>query len=902
MAEEFEIGKLNLDYDKIIEDAVELKEKIDELREAQKKARKEGESSTEEYVKQDAELRSLSKEYNTLRNSMSEMNRSQKTGLDYSSRVNSALMTEATTIKQLRDHNKELNALRNDANVHTVEGQNALKLLNAQLNDNNALIKGNVDQYTQQKIGIGDYTSGVKEALLSNDLFGESIGDINKAFGMFAPLASMAMNFLTGWNSQVKDTDKATKAYNTTSKMSIVSVQALSGAFRLLRIAIASTGIGLLVIALASLVTWLTTTQSGMNQLARITKPLQEVFKFLLSIFQDIGKVVFTSPLDSLKSIYDFIKKQVMVVAGGLWDMLAGIATLDFDRVSKGMKDIKDNADENKKALKGMWDSFIEGADEAWERGKRVQELTEQIAEAEIALVGATEDYTDAMIEQEKIVRDRSKSTTEREEAANKMIELTGEQIKLETELAQAEVDRLKLLNEATESSYEDRMALADAEAKLKQIARKQDQEEITLLRQFHQIRTENNKEYEKQLNEQIKQSQDLLNIRKEESDFIVKSLSEQLTEWDKFNAEQVELEKEKLRLNRISQNEYDMFIRKSALEREDYVRKITLENVQRTLREEIEMLQSSYAEKERLTEEELLKRIEHNAELNEIERLDLEKQKELKLISQEDLDLALRELDNQEYEFRKELEAERREQDRLEELELAELELENKLQRIQDDAWLEFDTLQEIRDEQFEIEKSKLDHLHDQGVISEEGYIARLKKLRTDNADQEIKDAKILAQQRVTIENMVFDTISNFAKEGSQIAKAVAIAEALRNTYAGITAGLKAPTLTQRIIETAFAASTGFKAVADIRNTNVEGGGGGASPSNTIPAPNLSVTGGGVEGSTSTPIQNAGDLFNMDAMADQIANAVREGSQQGTSEGMTNRERNIGIEQSSSY
>lgn len=901
MAEEFEIGKLNLDFNSIIEDAVELKKQLDELRESQKKARKEGETSTEEYVKQDAEIRSLSKEYNTLRNSMAEMNRSQKTGLDYSSRVNSALMTEATTIRELRAHNKTLNDLRNDANINTEEGQKTLAKLNAQLDKNNVLIKGNVDEYTRQKISIGNYSVEIKEALLSNDLFGESIGDINKAFGMFAPLASMAMNLLTGWNSQVKTTDKSTKAYNATNKMSIISVQALSGAFRLLKIAIASTGIGLLVIALASLVTWLTTTQSGMNQLARITKPLQEVFKFLLSIFQDIGKVVFTSPLDSLKSIYDFIKKQVMVVAKGLWDVLAGIATLDFDRVEKGMQDIKDNANENGKALRGMWDQFIEGADEAWERGKRVQELTEQIAEGEIALVEATEDYTDAMIEQEKIVRDRYKSTAEREAAANKMIELTGEQIKLETTQAQMEVDRLKLVNEATESSYEDRMDLVNAEAKLKQIARKQDKEEITLLRQFHQIRVENNKEYEKQLEKQIKQSQDLLNIRKEESDFIAKSLSEQLTDWDKFYSEQVELEKEKLRLNKISQEDYDLFIRKSALEREEYVRKITLESVRKALREEIELLESNYDEKARLTEAEIQKRIEHNAELNKIEREELESQNKLQLISQEDLDIALRELDSQEYEFRKELEAERREQDRLEELELAELDLENKLQRIQEGAWLEFDTLQEIRDEQFEIEKSKLDHQHEQGVISEEIYLARLRKLNADNSDKEIKDAKILAKQRIDIQNMAFDAISNFAKEGSGIAKAIAIAEALRNTYAGITVGLRAPTLPQRIIETAFASSVGFKAVSDIKSTNVEGGG-GSSPSSTISAPSLSVSGGGLDGSSSSLLQSASNSFDMDAMSQQIANAVREGSQQGTSEGLTNRERNISIEKSSSY
>jgi hypothetical protein len=65
---------------------------------------------------------------------------------------------------------------------------------------------------------------------------------------------------------------------------------------------------------------------------------------------------------------------------------------------------------------------------------------------------------------------------------------------------------------------------------------------------------------------------------------------------------------------------------------------------------------------------------------------------------------------------------------------------------------------------------------------------------------------------------------IVNTLAEGSALAKGFAVAQALFNTYEGITTALKAETLPQRIAGIAFATAAGFGAVKDIISTSEDG------------------------------------------------------------------------------
>jgi hypothetical protein len=71
--------------------------------------------------------------------------------------LSNAIEKQTKSIKDLREENKQLTKARNEVDLKSKEGQAELAKLNSQLDKNNEIIKKNVDQYTKQKIGIGDY-------------------------------------------------------------------------------------------------------------------------------------------------------------------------------------------------------------------------------------------------------------------------------------------------------------------------------------------------------------------------------------------------------------------------------------------------------------------------------------------------------------------------------------------------------------------------------------------------------------------------------------------------------------------------------------------------------------------------------------------------------------------------
>jgi chromosome segregation ATPase len=114
---------------------------------------------------------------------------------------------------------------------------------------------------------------------------------------------------------------------------------------------------------------------------------------------------------------------------------------------------------------------------------------------------------------------------------------------------------------------------------------------------------------------------------------------------------------------------------------------------------------------------------------------------------------------------------------------------------------------------------------------------------------DKKKADKDILRQQEIESVRSTFAIISDILGKQSKVGKAFALAQALINTYQGITAGVKLgyPAAIPAVIA---ASTTGFKAVKDILKTEPQKGGG---ISTSISAP----SGGGDAGGASAPIFN---------------------------------------------
>lgn len=126
-------------------------------------------------------LKDLNKELDEGKKKKEEQSKAVKT-------LSEVLKQEATTIAELRKQNSELNKIRNSANIATDEGRKQLKLANDALDKNNQAIKANVDQYTRQKIGIGDYSGALSQ-------FFPMVGKVTTGIkGMDVGLKTLAAN------------------------------------------------------------------------------------------------------------------------------------------------------------------------------------------------------------------------------------------------------------------------------------------------------------------------------------------------------------------------------------------------------------------------------------------------------------------------------------------------------------------------------------------------------------------------------------------------------------------------------------------------------------------------------------------------------------------------------------
>jgi len=227
----------------------------------------------------------------------------------------------------------------------------------------------------------------------------------------------------------------------------------------------------------------------------------------------------------------------------------------------------------------------------------------------------------------------------------------------------------------------------------------------------------------------------------------------------------------------------------------------------------------------------------ERKANLEELRKLGLTEQELAKQESQNELEnqkqLIERTVTNEKEKKRLLELAEEEHQTRLNEIDatktkekneiLGQIEEENDLQKLEKQKEKDLAELERL--EATEAEKQRI----------RDFYSDKEEQLKEDAKQNEINIERAKARQTLEIISQTSGQISNILNENSKAAKAFAIAEALINTYLGITAGVKLgfPAAIPAVIA---AATTGFKAVKDIVSTNVENpsasGGGAARPS----------------------------------------------------------------------
>lgn len=126
-----------------------------------------------------------------------EQNKEIKQTVQATARLTKEQQKSLGTLQQLEIRNNKLRAIRAKLNLETKRGQRSLKLINAELDKNNAKIRASGDAMKKQRMNVGNYTSAIR------GLRG-ALAQLGLAFGVFQ-IARDAFTVITGFEQATAD-------------------------------------------------------------------------------------------------------------------------------------------------------------------------------------------------------------------------------------------------------------------------------------------------------------------------------------------------------------------------------------------------------------------------------------------------------------------------------------------------------------------------------------------------------------------------------------------------------------------------------------------------------------------------------------------------------------------------
>jgi hypothetical protein len=179
------------------------------------------------------------------------------------------------------------------------------------------------------------------------------------------------------------------------------SVGGLNKMLKFLKIALINTGIGAIVVILGSVITYLTTTQKGLDAINKILIPLGTTLQRVLGIVQNVG---------------------------------AAFAKIFSGEAKQGWSDLKDT-------VAGIGDELSE----AWKDGQRLVEIALELRQISLTIAASEGRFNRIIAEQRGILQDVNKSTAERMKAGELAIIAQDNLNQLKQQELDKQIEQLKL-------------------------------------------------------------------------------------------------------------------------------------------------------------------------------------------------------------------------------------------------------------------------------------------------------------------------------------------------------------------------------------------------------------------------------------------------------------------------
>lgn len=249
-----------------------------------------------------------------------------------------------------------------------------------------------------------------------------------------------------------------------------------------LKIAIASTGIGLLVLAFGALVTWMRSTQAGMDKITAAMRPLSALFQRIIGLVQDFGGTVAKAfkgivkivkdPIQAIKDLGAAIEKNIINRFEALGKFGPAIAKIFSGELIDGFKDlgnatvqlglgIENSIDKIGNAAKATKNWIKEGLD----AGTRIDQLQKQIEKTDNELTVARATLNAEYQKSKELAQDLSKTDDERLAAAKAAQAAQNELLNIEQNFIDLKIAKMKEEHALNDTSRADKKELAQLEA-----------------------------------------------------------------------------------------------------------------------------------------------------------------------------------------------------------------------------------------------------------------------------------------------------------------------------------------------------------------------------------------------------------------------------------------------------
>lgn len=813
MAEKVKLLEADIDFEKLLKKGAEAKKSIEFLKteikffqnsikegkglietykDSLSKMERQGKKNSKEYQVQEKNLKTLikSQESNRQKLELVETNlrkqqkqyRLNKKGIDsYNKTVQEELEIIDKTdgsIKQLEHalaQNKNAYRELTAAQRENVEiGGKLFKLISEQDEEYKKLQKS----IGTTQVDVGNYKGQIKELLDENV-------NLSKTFKQQIEQIPIIGSLLGGVYGILLKYAKA-------QRVAIAATSGSAKALKIFRLALISTGIGAIVVAIGALVAYLASTQSGINKVNKVLIPLKTIFQSLFGVLQQVGQAMseaFENPQESIKALWESIKTNLVnrvTAIGGIFKALGKVISSGF---TDGYEDL---ANSSLQAVTGVEDVIGKTREfanetskffsEAYKRGERIAEIQRILSAGEADYITKLAEGKEAFKEQNKIAEDTTKTLAEREAAAKRSIEILKETNKAQRERNALELELLQLKAASNDTSDEDRAEIARKVAELKASNAELLEAETTQQNKLNTIRREANQKAiaaaKKRIDAAIKESKTQLNIFIDEQGVRAKTLQEELDFAKEISQKKRDILEEELEHGKITRSEFNLAILELDNELLRKQAELAVDNATREL-ENFKSLHQSKLDAKLFFSEELLKQ--------EVERLDLIAEKEREyhqlrleqgVINQQEYNDAINAVNEENRIAQEELKAEREEAQREKEA----IDFENEMAIAQGNFLQEQNLkLQDLKAKE-EAEKK-----------SAEGNGAAIKRIQTKYAKEEkiIEDAK--SNYKLSVASQTFANLSTILGKESAVGKAAAIAQTTIDTYQSATAAYKA-------------------------------------------------------------------------------------------------------------